>query len=102
NARLFEQTRQGLRTKEVLLREMHHRVKNNLQQVASILNMQRRRAKMPEVEQVLMESVDRIQGIAATHDLLSNTQLGMAPVDEIARKIVGILRGNIVPPHLTV
>ncbi|MGZ3678587.1 MAG: GAF domain-containing protein [Ktedonobacterales bacterium] len=102
NARLFEQTRKGLRTKEVLLREMHHRVKNNLQQVASILNMQRRRAKMPEVEQVLMESVDRIQGIAATHDLLSNTQLGMAPVDEITRKIVGILRGNIVPPHLTV
>lgn len=102
NARLFEQTRQGLRTKEVLLREMHHRVKNNLQQVASILNMQRRRAKVAEVEQVLLESVDRIQGIAATHDLLSNTQLGMAPVDEIARKIVGILRGNIVPPQLAV
>ena len=100
NARLFEQTRQGLRTKEVLLREMHHRVKNNLQQVAAILNMQRRRAKLPEVEQILVESVDRIQGIAATHDLLSNAQLGMAPLDEIARKIVGIVRGNLVPPHL--
>ncbi len=100
NARLFEQTRQGLRTKEVLLREMHHRVKNNLQQVAAILNMQRRRAKLPEVEQILVESVDRIQGIAATHDLLSNTQLGMAPLDDIARKIVGIVRGNLVPPHL--
>jgi two-component sensor histidine kinase len=102
NARLFEQTREGLRTKEVLLREMHHRVKNNLQQVASILNMQRRRARLPEVEQILVESVDRIQGIAATHDLLSNTQLGMAPVDEIARKIVGIVRGNLVPPQLHV
>ncbi len=102
NARLFEQTRQGLRTKEVLLREMHHRVKNNLQQVASILNMQRRRARLPEVEQILVESVDRIQGIAATHDLLSNTQLGMAPVDDIARKIVGIVRVNLVPPQLHV
>lgn len=102
NARLFEQTRQGLRTKEVLLREMHHRVKNNLQQVASILNMQRRRARLPEVEQVLIESVDRIQGIAATHDLLSNTHLGMAPVDDIARKIVGIVRGNLVPPQLSI
>ncbi|MGH2517944.1 MAG: histidine kinase dimerization/phosphoacceptor domain -containing protein, partial [Ktedonobacterales bacterium] len=100
NAQLFEQTRQGLRTKEALLREMHHRVKNNLQQVASILNMQRRRTKSPEVEQALLESVDRIQAIVATHDLLSNTQLGSAPIDEIARKIVGILRGNLVPPHL--
>jgi two-component sensor histidine kinase len=102
NARLFEQTRQGLRTKEVLLREMHHRVKNNLQQVASILNMQRRRARLPEVEQILLESVDRIQGIAATHDLLSGTQLGVAPMDEIARKIVGIVRGNLVPPQLQI
>ena len=102
NARLFTETRQGLHTKEVLLREMHHRVKNNLQQVASILNMQRRRARSPEIEQILIESVDRIQGIAATHDLLSSTQLGVAPVDEIARKIVGIVRGNLVPPQLNI
>lgn len=104
NARLFTATQHGLKTREVLLREMHHRVKNNLQQVASILNMQGRRTKSPEVEQILLENVDRIQGIAATHDLLSNAnmQLGMAPVDEIARKIVGIVRGNLVPPELHV
>jgi two-component system, sensor histidine kinase PdtaS len=102
NARLFTETRQGLRTKEALLREMHHRVKNNLQQVASILNMQRRRAKNAEVEQILLGSVERIQGIAATHDLLSSTQLGVAPVDQIARKIVGVVRGNLVPPQLRV
>jgi two-component system, sensor histidine kinase PdtaS len=100
NARLFEQTREGLKTKGVLLREMHHRVKNNLQQVASILSMQRRRAKSPVVERILAESVGRIQGIAATHDLLSREQLGMAAVDDIARKIVGIVQGNLVPPHL--
>jgi two-component sensor histidine kinase len=100
NARLFEQTREGLKTKGVLLREMHHRVKNNLQQVASILSMQRRRAKSPVVERVLAESIGRIQGIAATHDLLSREQLGMAAVDDIARKIVGIVQGNLVPPQL--
>ena len=100
NARLFTETREGLRTKETLLREMHHRVKNNLQQVASILNMQSRRAKSAQLEQILEENVSRIQGIAATHDLLSGAQLGMAPVDEIARKIVGIVRGNLVPPEL--
>ena len=100
NARLFEQTRQGLRTKEILLREMHHRVKNNLQQVASILNMQRRRAKSPVVEQILSESIDNIQGIAAAHDLLSGSQLGVAPLDELARKICGIVGSNLVPPEL--
>jgi two-component system, sensor histidine kinase PdtaS len=100
NARLFEQTREGLKTKGVLLREMHHRVKNNLQQVASILSMQRRRATSPQAERILAESVGRIQGIAATHDLLSSDQLGMASVDDIARKIVGIVQANLVPPQL--
>jgi two-component sensor histidine kinase len=101
NARLFTETRQGLRTKDALLREMHHRVKNNLQQVASILNMRAHRTKSAEAEQVLTETVDRIQGIAATHDLLSTNQLGVAPIDEIARKIVGIVRGNLVPQDLS-
>jgi two-component sensor histidine kinase len=100
NARLFEQTREGLHTREFMVRESHHRVKNNLQQVAAILNMQRRRARIPEVEQILVESVDRIQGIAATHDLLSKSELGRAPIDEIARKIAGIVQGNLVPPQL--
>jgi two-component sensor histidine kinase len=102
NARLFEQTREGLRTKDALLREMHHRVKNNLQQVAAMLNMQRRRAKSPDLNQILIEVVDRIQGIAATHDLLSGVQLGVARMDEIARKIVGIVRSNLVPPEVHV
>jgi len=102
NARLFEDTRQGLRAQEALVREMHHRVKNNLQQVASILNLQLHRTSEPEVVQILGESIDRIQGIAATHDLLSKTQLGVAAVDEIARKIVGITRSNTAPPELQI
>jgi two-component system, sensor histidine kinase PdtaS len=100
NARLFEQTREGLKTRDVLLREMHHRVKNNLQQVASILSMQRRRAKSPQVERIFTDSIGRIQGIAATHDLLSREQVGLAAVDDIARKIVAIVQSNLVPPQL--
>jgi two-component sensor histidine kinase len=100
NARLFEQTREGLKTRDVLLREMHHRVKNNLQQVASILSMQRRRAKSPQVERILTDSIGRVQGIAATHDLLSREQVGIAAIDDIARKIVAIVQSNLVPPQL--
>lgn len=102
NARLFEQTREGLRIKETLLKEMNHRVKNNLAQVASILNFRRRRSHDPEVEQVLLESVERIQGLAATHDLLSTNQFSVARVDEIARKIAMIVQSNLVPPHMTI
>ncbi|HET9112138.1 MAG TPA: GAF domain-containing protein [Ktedonobacterales bacterium] len=100
NARLFEQTREGLRKRETLLREMHHRVKNNLAQVAAILNMQQRRSKSEEASAILSETVRRIQGIAATHDLLSTGEVGMAPVDEIGRKIVGVVQGNLVPLDL--
>lgn len=102
NARLFEETREGLRKRETLLREMHHRVKNNLAQVAAILNMQQRRSKSEEAGDILAETVNRIQGIAATHDLLSTGEVGMAPVDEIARKIVGVVSGNFIPPDLHV
>jgi two-component sensor histidine kinase len=97
NARLFEETREGLRKREALLREMHHRVKNNLAQVAAILNMQRRRSKSEESSAVLVEAVQRMQSIAATHDLLSTGEVGMAPVDEIARKIIGVVNGAYIP-----
>jgi len=97
NARLYEETREGLRVKETLLREMHHRVKNNLQQVASILRMQRRRTTDAVAKQILLENIGRIAGIAATHDLLSNVELGRARMDDIARKIVGIVQANLIP-----
>ncbi len=101
NARLFEQTREGLHTKEHLLREMRHRVGNNLQQLTSYLNLEKRRVKTTEAEQIITETVGRIQSIAAIHDLLTSTVLIQARVDEIPRKIVGIVQGNLVPSQLT-
>lgn len=98
NARLYEETRQGLELKSVLLRELHHRVKNNLATVAGILSLQRRRTKSPEVRHTLSESVNRVQGLAATHDLLAHEDVGEARVDDIARKIVGVANANLSPP----
>ncbi len=98
NARLYEETRRGLASKSLLLQEMHHRVKNNLQTVAGILSLQQRHTKLPEVARLLAESVNRIQGIAATHDLLSREDVGMATVEEIARKIASIASANLAPP----
>ncbi|HEX9036850.1 MAG TPA: GAF domain-containing protein [Ktedonobacterales bacterium] len=102
NARLFEETQAGLRKHEALLREMHHRVKNNLSQVAAILNMQRRRASNPEILEILAETVGRIQGIAAIHDLLTVGEVGVARIDEIARNIVGVVQANLVSPNMRI
>ncbi len=103
NARLYEETRRGLELKSVLLRELHHRVKNNLATVAGLLSLQRRRTKSPEISHTLAESVNRVQGLAATHDLLSHEDVSEARVDDIARKIVGVANANLRPPetHIT-
>ncbi|MGI9058188.1 MAG: GAF domain-containing protein [Ktedonobacteraceae bacterium] len=103
NARLYEETRRGLELKSVLLRELHHRVKNNLATVAGILSLQRRRTKSLEVSYILAESVNRVQGLAATHDLLSHDDVSEARVEDIARKIVGVANANLRPPetHIT-
>ena len=104
NARLYEETRRGLELKSVLLRELHHRVKNNLATVAGILSLQRRRTRSSEVRNILAESVNRVQGLAATHDLLAHEDVSEARVDDIARKIVGVANANLSPPekHITV
>jgi len=102
NARLYEETRRGLELKSILLRELHHRVKNNLATVASILSLQQRRTKSAEVRHILAESVNRVQGLAATHDLLSHEDVSEARVDDIARKIVGVANANLRPPEMQI
>ena len=98
NARLYEETRRGLEMKTALLRELHHRVKNNLATVAGILSLQRRRTKSPEIRSILAESVNRVQGLAATHDLMAHEDVSEARLDDIARKIVGVANSNLSPP----
>lgn len=58
-------------SKSVAIREIHHRVKNNLQTVASLLRIQGRQCKSPEAKKCLDDSVSRVLAIAATHELLS-------------------------------
>lgn len=53
--------------KGVLLKEIHHRVKNNLQLISSIMNMQIRSARQPEVKSMLARTQDRILGLALIH-----------------------------------
>ncbi|MGI9596908.1 MAG: histidine kinase N-terminal domain-containing protein, partial [Acidimicrobiales bacterium] len=58
-------------SKDATIREMHHRVKNNLQTVSSLLRIQGRRLENPEAKAAIDESVRRIQSIATVHEMLA-------------------------------
>ncbi len=64
------QQHQDLRDKEVLLKEVHHRVKNNLQLIASIMNMQSRSAQTGEARHMLAGLQRRVRGLAMLHRTL--------------------------------
>lgn len=69
-----ERMRAALHEKEVLLREVHHRVKNNLQIVSSILQLQARRIQDAEALARFRDSLDRIRAIALLHETLYRSE----------------------------
>lgn len=62
-----------LMSKDATIREIHHRVKNNLQTVAALLRLQSRRIKVPEAREALAEAMRRVSTIALVHDTLSQS-----------------------------
>jgi PAS domain S-box-containing protein len=60
----------SVREKEVLLREIHHRVKNNLQVISSMLRLQAARVGAPDVEEMFEDAQARVQAMALIHDRL--------------------------------
>ncbi|MCB0359516.1 MAG: sensor histidine kinase, partial [Bdellovibrionales bacterium] len=90
-----EQMAASLKEKEALLKEIHHRVKNNLQVVSSIFSLQCRRTSDPELLKVLKESQNRILSIAVLHETLYRTDdLSAIPADEYFRQILSHLRSS--------
>ena len=63
---------QELLVKNSIIKEVHHRVKNNLQTVAGLLRMEARRSSLPDVKQALQEGINRIESMALVHDIVSH------------------------------
>jgi two-component sensor histidine kinase len=78
--------------KDAALREVHHRVKNNLQTVAALLRLQRRRVQSPEAVLALAEAEQRIAAIAVVHDSLAHTGDDELDFDEVANRVVTLVR----------
>jgi two-component sensor histidine kinase len=77
----------ALMTKDATIREIHHRVKNNLQTVAALLRLQARRVDVPEARSALEESVRRVASIALVHETLSMSSDEAVEFDGIVDRV---------------
>ena len=82
----------ALLTKDATIREIHHRVKNNLQTVAALLRLQSRRSDSEEVRQALEEAQRRVAAIATVHETLAHEPGTFVDFNEIADRLVLMVR----------
>jgi two-component sensor histidine kinase len=88
--------------KEAAIRETHHRVKNNLQTIASLLRLQARRLSSEEAKGALSESVLRIGSIAMVHEILSEEPSDVVDFGEVARRIASMVRAGLLAPEKSI
>lgn len=87
-----------LQVRNTLMQEMHHRVKNNLQQVASLLRLQMRHSQYKSLEEALNDCLGRILAISAVHDLLSREDLDHVGIRSIAESLVHHQQSSLILP----
>jgi two-component sensor histidine kinase len=78
-------------TKDATIREIHHRVKNNLQTVAALLRLQARRIDIPEGRVALEEAVRRVGAIAVVHETLSQAFDETVDFDDVTDQLTRLV-----------
>ncbi|GAB6857108.1 sensor histidine kinase [Microbacterium xylanilyticum] len=82
---------QELITKDATIREIHHRVKNNLQTVASLLRIQARRTHSEEARDALTQAMRRVESIAVVHDTLAGGLAQKVDFDEVFARVLKLV-----------
>ncbi len=85
--------------KEAAVREVHHRVKNNLQTISSLLRLQARRSDEAETRIALGEAERRVRSIAVVHEVLSREPGEEVVFDEIVRSLVLLVEDTVLALH---
>jgi len=101
---LEDRLRKTVKEKESLLREVHHRVKNNLQVISSLLNLQAASIKNPQVVQLFRECQTRVASIALLHETLHRSNdLSCIRMSDYLRTLAGhVFRSYGVDPKAVV
>ncbi len=84
-----------LKVKEATIREVHHRVKNNLQTISALLRIQERRSGSPEASRALAEAVERVGSMAVVHELLSASTDETVDFAAAAQTVVDMVRQGL-------
>ncbi|MBI6545561.1 MAG: sensor histidine kinase [Cyanobacteria bacterium NC_groundwater_1444_Ag_S-0.65um_54_12] len=91
-----------LAVKETIIREVHHRVKNNLQTIAGLLRLQMRRTNLPEVKVILSDCIDRIASIALVHEYLSHDDVGVVDLKDLAGNLLSAAMQGLASPDIRI
>ncbi|WP_243224896.1 sensor histidine kinase [Microbacterium sp. CIAB417] len=90
---------QELITKDATIREIHHRVKNNLQTVASLLRIQARRTHSEEAREALTQAMRRVDSIAVVHDTLAQGLTQQVDFDEVFDRVLKLVAEVAAAPN---
>jgi two-component sensor histidine kinase len=89
---------QELNAQSTVIREIHHRVKNNLQNVAALLRLQMRRSDLDVVKAEFSASINRIISIAMVHDVFTYQACDSIDLRELSQRILnGLLESSVLP-----
>jgi two-component sensor histidine kinase len=87
-----------LLSKDATIREIHHRVKNNLQTISSLLRLQGRRLESPEAKAAIEESVRRVRSISLVHEILSREAGEDVPFLDIVNDLARMAQESFAVP----